>query len=147
MAEPSERQAALPACVGKPDGLHDARIERSARFKCEPSLPEARATVAHDMDRLRAVRARSQIDGRTELDRRLDIPELRLARRKKTMNDFGLDEQAPTYVALPVAVGYFDRIVGKDRLRGEVPMGNGISDRTRPAGEEIANAKSAFPMS
>ena len=99
------------------------------------------------MDRLRAVRARSQIDGRTELDRRLDIPELRLARRKKTMNDFGLDEQAPTYVALPVAVGYFDRIVGKDRLRGEVPMGNGISDRTRPAGEEIANAKSAFPMS
>jgi len=47
---------------------------------------------------------------------------------------------------LPLAVGHFDRIVGKDRLRGEVPMGNGIADRARPAGKEIANAKSAFPM-
>src|SRR3546814_16450992 len=75
-----------------------------------------------------------------------DLPELRVARRKKAVNGFGLDEQAPTFVALPLAVDHFDRIVGKDRLRGEVPMGNGIADRTRPAGEEIANAKSAFPM-
>src|SRR3546814_5714639 len=55
MAEASERQVALPGRVGKPDGAcldepinrlrgsHDARIERSARFKCEPSLPEARS--------------------------------------------------------------------------------------------------------
>src|SRR3546814_728217 len=110
------------------------------------SLPEAGAAVARDMDLLHAVQARFQIVGRTELDRRLDIPELRVARRKKAVNGFGLDEQAPTFVALPLAVDHFDRIVGKDRLRGEVPMGNGIADRTRPAGEEIANAKSAFPM-
>src|SRR3546814_7179828 len=90
MAEASERQAALPGRVGKPDGAcldepidrrrgsHDARIERSARFKCDPSLPEARAAVARDMDRRHAVQARFQIVGRTELDRRLDIPKLRL---------------------------------------------------------------------
>src|SRR3546814_5591727 len=89
MAEASERQAALPGRVGKPDGAcldepidrrrgsHDARIERSARFKCDPSLPEARAAVARDMDRRHAVQARFQIVGRTELDRRLDIPKLR----------------------------------------------------------------------
>src|SRR3546814_19928385 len=98
------------------------------------------------MDCLHSVQSRFQIGGRTELDRRLDIPELRVARRKKAVNGFGLDEQAPTFVALPLAVDHFDRLVGKDRLRGEVPMGNGIADRTRPAGEEIANAKSAFPM-
>src|SRR3546814_10797527 len=72
------------------------------------------------MDLLHAVQARFQIVGRTELDRRLDIPELRVARRKKAVNGFGLDEQAPTFVALPLAVDHFGRIVGKDRLRGEV---------------------------
>src|SRR3546814_11301408 len=62
MAEASERQAALPGRVGKPDGAcldepidrrrgpHDARIERSARFKCDPNLPEGRASVARDLD-------------------------------------------------------------------------------------------------
>src|SRR3546814_7667865 len=79
------------------------------------SLPEAGAAVARDMDLLHAVQARFQIVGRTELDRRLDIPELRVARRKKAVNGFGLDEQAPTFVALPLAVDHFDRIVGKDR--------------------------------
>src|SRR3546814_3387564 len=69
----------------------------SARFKCEPSFPEAGAAVARDMDLLHAVQARFQIVGRTELDRRLDIPELRVARRKKAVNGFGLDEQAPTF--------------------------------------------------
>src|SRR3546814_8673763 len=58
------------------------------------------------MDLLHAVQARFQIVGLTELDRRLDIPELRVARRKKAVNGFGLDEQAPTFVALPLAVDH-----------------------------------------
>src|SRR3546814_7561879 len=145
MAEASERQAALPGRVGKPDGAcldepidrrrgsHDARIERSARFKCDPSLPEARAAVARDMDRRHAVQARFQIVGRTELDRRLDIPKLRLARRKKTVNGFGLDAPAPTFVAPPLAVGDSDRFVSNDSLGGEGPRGMGYADRTPPA--------------
>src|SRR3546814_20623577 len=104
----------------------------SARFKCEPSLPEAGAAVARDMDLLHAVQARFQIVGRTELDRRLDIPELRVARRKKAVNGFGLDEQAPTFVALHLAVEHFDLIVGKDTPRGEVPRWNGIAHPTHP---------------
>src|SRR3546814_2717950 len=115
MAEASERQVALPGRVGKPDGAcldepinrlrgsHDARIERSARFKCEPSLPEAGAAVARDMDLLHAVQARFQIVWRTELDRRLDIPELRVAPRSDALTGFGGVEQATLPIVMPPA--------------------------------------------
>src|SRR3546814_13777165 len=107
MAEASERQVALPGRVGKPDGAcldepinrlrgsHDARIERSARFKCEPSLPEDGAAVARDMALLHAVQARFQIVGRTAFDRRIYIPALRVARPKMAENGLGLAQTAP----------------------------------------------------